>query len=191
MVRKYTTQQLLDQIKIQPDFKGFPKKRFIVGIRSKEDLQDKFDDKQYHFEPNLECVKVGAITTNKGNKGTAVMSTGCHYDVYQASDGKKIPHHKHKTGAICLRQIKGIPYRRDYTNDGKTNSTTVTYTDNIGMNYHGATYDFASKIIKVNIGGWSEGCQVTPDPQLMVWIHDFYKNNGPTTYFLLDEFETK
>jgi hypothetical protein len=60
----------------------------------------------------------------------------------------------------ALRQIKGVPYRRDFTNDLKTNPTTEIKTDNIFMNIHGATYNKGSQQVATQIGGWSEGCLV-------------------------------
>ncbi len=188
MVRNYTTKQLLDYAKSMPDFKGIPDKKWILAIRSIADIRNKFDDKRYLFNKET-FLGVSTITTNKGDEGTAVMCTGWHYDVYQASDGVKIRHHKGKTP--CLRQIKGIPYRRDYTEDGKTNPTTKIFTDIIFMNYHAATHDLSSGVIKENIGGWSEGCQVENNTPKYVWLLDQVKDNGPTTYCLIPEFEPK
>ena len=185
MVRSYTDKELLDYVKSMPDFNGIPDKKWILSIRSKDDLRNAFDDKRYLFDGE-KFLGVSTITTNKGDKGTAVMCTGWHYNVYQASDGEKIRHHKGKTP--CLRQIKGIPYRRDYTNDGKTNPTTKFFNNIIHMNYHPATHNLELKVIKENIGGWSEGCQVENNIPKYVWVLDQLKDNGETTYCLIDEF---
>jgi hypothetical protein len=184
-VKAYTDKQLLDHVKAMPDFKGIPKKYWILSVRSNEDTRDRFDDKRYLFLEE-KFISTSSITTNKGDKGTAVMCTGWHYDSYAPSDGIKVRHHKGKTP--CLRQIKGIPYRRDFSVDGRTNPTTEVFKDIIGMNYHPAVHDLSSGVIKVNIGGWSEGCQVENNTPNYVELLRVVKDNGPTTYCLIDEF---
>jgi hypothetical protein len=184
-VKSYTNKELLDFVKAMPDFKGIPSGYWIQSVRSKEDARDKFDDKRYLWKGE-NFIDVSSITTNKGDKGTAVMCTGWHYDVYAPSDGVKVRHHKGKSR--CLRQVKSIPYRRDYTKDGKTNPTSEIFTDIIHMNYHSATYDLSSKVIKVNIGGWSEGCQVENNTPKFVNLLDTVEHQALITYCLIDEF---
>ena len=184
-VKNYTTEQLLDHVKAMPDFKGIPQKYWLLCVRSNEDATDKFDDKRHLFHAE-KFISVSSITTNKGNKGTAVMCTGWHYDSWLPSNGVTVRHHKGKTP--CLRQVKGVPYRRDYTADGKTNPTTEIFRDIIFMNYHPATHDLKSGIVKENIGGWSEGCLVENNTPKYVILYNQIKNNGHTTVCLIDEF---
>ena len=184
-VKNYTSRQLLDYVKKYKGFKSIPSNYWIVGVRSNEDTNDTFDDKFYLFKEE-QFVMVMPGTTNKGNKGTAVMEPGWHYDVYLPSDGVKVRHHKDKVP--CLRQVKGIAYKRDFTNDKKTNPTTKIFTDIIHMNFHPASYDTKSNLIKTKIGGWSEGCQVWNDLKKGRQFLDYLKYNGSTTYCLVDEF---
>ena len=178
-IKNYKDKQILDKVKLEPNFKGFPSNLWNVAIRSDEDANDSFDDKIYTFQGE-KFISVSSCTTNKGNKGTAVMCTGLFYDVYEYGL------HKQKTPA--LRQVKSIPYRRDYKNDKKTNPTTIVYNDIIYTNIHAASHDLNQQIVKVNIGGWSEGCIVLNDiPYYKTWISKF-KENGKTTFCLLNEF---
>lgn len=178
-VRAYTTKEILDRVSKVKGFKGFPKNLWNVGIRSNEDGRGVFDDKMYTFKGEV-SVGVQPCTTNKGEKGTAVMIEGLYYDAYEYGL------HKQKTPA--LRQVKGVDYRRDYTVDGKTNPTTEVFKNIIYMNIHAASHDLTQKVVKINIGGWSEGCQVLNDIAYYAnWIKQFV-DNGPTTYCLLEEF---
>ena len=46
-IKSYTDKQLLDKVRLEPNFKGFPNKLWNVAIRSTEDANDSFDDKIY------------------------------------------------------------------------------------------------------------------------------------------------
>lgn len=179
-VKNYSDQQILDRIKTLPGFKHFPSNFWIVGIRSTEDANDVFDDKFYFFKGE-EFISVTSGTTNKGNKGTAVMLEGIYYDSYSYG--------LHRGKMPALRQIKGIKYRRDFTNDLKTNPTTEIFSNVIGMNIHACSYDLTLNVVKKNIGGWSEGCQVMNNIKFYSEIFiPMIKKNGFTTYVLLNEF---
>ena len=184
-VKSYTDKQLLDFVKSSKGFKSIPENYWVLGVRSNEDENNKFDDKFYVFKGE-EFIMVMSGTTNKGNGGTAVMECGWHYDVYLPSDGIKVRHHRDK--APCLRQVKSIPYRRDYTNDLKTNPTTDVFNDIIHMNFHPASYDSKSNLVKTNIGQWSHGCQVWNDLKKGREFLKLFKDNGHTTYCLINEF---
>lgn len=179
-VKAYTDKQLIDKAKSIQGFTHIPENHWLYGVRSNEDENDRFDDKFYLFKGEV-CLGVTTGTTNKGNKGTAVMQCGWHYDCYEYG--------LHKGKVPALRQVKGIPYRRDFTNDKKTNPTTDVKNDIIYMNFHPADYDLTKGIVKTNIGGWSQGCQVANNiPVYEKWINHIFKNNGLTTYLLMDEF---
>jgi hypothetical protein len=88
----------------------------------------------------------------------------------------------------ALRQVKRIPYQRDFTNDLKTNPTTEVKTDIIHLNIHGATYNRGSKQVATQIGGWSEGCLVlnnNPDYEKMVKMA---KDYSAVSICLINEF---
>ena len=156
-VRKYTTKQLLDRVELVRKYNGMPKGYWLCVVRSNEDNMT-FDDKVYLFKDS-QFILVTSCTSNKGNKGTAVLlADNWTYNCYAPSDGKKVRHHQGKMP--CLRQIKGIDYQRDYSKDGKTNPTTAIMSDIIHTNFHASDYNLNSKVIKTNIGGWSEGCIV-------------------------------
>ena len=154
-VRQYSDSQLLDKVMSLPTFVKIPAGLWLLFIRSNEDGNDIFDDKVYVWKFN-QFQFVTSCTTNKGNKGTAVMEADrWNYDSYSYG--------LHKGKMAALRQVKGVPYRRDFTNDFKTNPTTDIKTDLINMNIHGATYNHGSKQVATKIGGWSEGCLVLND----------------------------
>jgi len=162
-VKNYNDKQLLDRVMSLKSFTFIPAGLWLLFVRSNEDQNNVFDDKCYVFKFN-EFQFVTSCTTNKGNKGTAVMEAGAwYYDSYAYG--------LHRGKMPALRQVKGIPYRRDFTNDLKTNPTTEVKRDLINMNIHGATYNKGSKQVATQIGGWSEGCIVfnnNPDYERMI-----------------------
>lgn len=187
-VRKYTTAQLLAHAKTIPGFTHFPKGHWMMIVRSDEDEMT-FDDKGYLFKEKKFIMMI-SLTSNKGNKGTAVLcSDQWTYDCYKATDGKKVRHHKGKMPA--LRQVKGIPYKRDFTADGRTNPTGPVFTDIIHTNFHANTYDMKTTILKKYIGGWSLGCIVTNDiPKYLQWL-EHCRESEFVSLCLVDEFEPK
>jgi len=120
-VRKYTDKQLLDKVKSLDTFESIPSNYWALFVRSNEDAANLFDDKCYIFNGS-KFVTVTTCTTNKGHKGTGVVEANVwNYDGY------KLGLHRGKTPAGI--QVKGFPYRRDFTTDGKTNPTTEIKTD--------------------------------------------------------------
>jgi hypothetical protein len=182
-VRNYTTKQLLDRYKSLDTFKYVPKDIHLMFVRSNEDGNDIPDDKCYVFN-HEECIDVIPCTTNKGNKGTAVMlSNHINYDAH------KFGLHRKKMRA--LRQIKEIPYQRDFTKDGKTNPTGTIFRDVIFMNIHGMTYNEGSKIKATKIGGWSEGCLALADNEKYEKMIDMTEHQKAVTSVVLDEWTPK
>jgi hypothetical protein len=151
-VKNYTDQELLNRVMSLKSFTFIPAGLWILFVRSNEDQNNVFDDKAYIFKFN-QFQFVTSCTTNKGNKGTAVMCADqWNYDSFAYG--------LHKGKMEALRQVKPIPYQRDFTNDLKTNPTTEIKSNIINMNIHGATYNRGSKQVATQIGGWSEGCIV-------------------------------
>jgi hypothetical protein len=179
-VKKYTDEELLKRAESLPSFKGFPQTYWVCAVRSNEDETDSFDDKIYIFRgQKFVCVTSG--TTNKGNKGTGVVCADVwNYGVWKFG--------KHKGRANAGVQIKGIAYQRDFTEDGKINATTEVKTDIRGFNFHGASHDLSQKVVKKNIGGWSEGCIVCNDIPKFAQIINYFKEQSVFSMVILNEF---
>lgn len=178
-VRIYTNNELLDAAKKHKDFISLPQGIWILAMRSKEDATDLFDDKFYVFKGE-NCLMVSSGTTNKGNKGTAVILPAWHYDKWSRG--------LHKGKVPAYVQIADVDYARDYTADGKTNPTTGVFQNVIGVNIHPADYDLKKKIVKKNIGGWSEGCLVWNNIPDYVKFLDITESQKKMTVCLMDEF---
>lgn len=180
MVKSYTNDQLLARAKAMPNFQYIPHDVWILGVRSKADLTDQFDDKFYIFRGEI-FLLVTTGTTNKGLKGSAVMlSDWWHYEVYKYG--------LHKGKMKALRQVKPIPYYRDYNKDGKTDQSGQVFRDIIGMNFHGSTYIEGSDKVLTKIGDWSEGCQVCNKNGDYEKIIKLVKNQSFVSYCLINEF---
>ena len=179
-VKSYTDKQLLDRVQGLTSYFWTPTDMWLLFVRSNEDANDLFDDKVYIFK-GTSFQFVTSCTTNKGNKGTAVMvADQWNYESYAYG--------LHRGKMEALRQVKGIPYRRDYTVDGKTNPTTEIKSDIIFMNIHGATYNKGSQQVATKIGGWSEGCLVlnnNPDYERMVKMA---KDQAKVSMVIINEF---
>lgn len=179
-VKQYSDEQLLNRVMSLKSFTFIPAGLWLLFVRSNEDENNVFDDKCYVFKFN-QFQFVTSCTTNKGNKGTAVMRADeWNYDAYAYG--------LHRGKMEALRQVKRIPYQRDFTQDGKTNPTTEIKTDIINMNIHGATYNRGSKQVATQIGGWSEGCLVlnnNPDYERMVKMA---KDYSAVSICLINEF---
>jgi len=179
-VRNYTDKQLLDRAKSLPNYKSIPTTYWILCVRSDEDANDVFDDKVYLF-CGEKFIMVSPCTTNKGNKGTGVVCADIwNYGAYNVG--------KHKGKTLAGTQRVGFPYRRDFTNDGKTNPTTEVMNDIRGFNFHAASHDLTQKVVKKNIGGWSEGCIVVNDIPKFVRIMDYLKPQKVFSMVILNEF---
>jgi hypothetical protein len=179
-VKNYTAQQLLDRVAELPSFKGYPETYWILGVRSNEDETDKFDDKCYLFRGS-KFVLVTSCTTNKGNKGTGVVCANVwNYGAWEIG--------LHKGKVKAGKQRLGFPYQRDFTADGKTNPTTEVMKDIRGFNFHPASHDINQKVVKTNIGGWSEGCFVLNDIPMYLKIINMLEPQKVWSMVIVDEF---
>jgi hypothetical protein len=140
----------------------------IVGIRSRADSPDKFDDTIaiFYLLPSAADLMLFAITTDpspyylkkpiKGTPGTAILKEGQYKDVY------KIATHKPSGGsghtAVCQR-LGEVTVWRDNTKDGTLNYVNPQ-TGMFGINIHKgpANGDWDSKSLN-----YSAGCQVFAD----------------------------
>lgn len=202
MVRNYTANQLIARVKAIPSYKKIPTGRWIIGVRSNEDLTDRFDDKFYEFEGET-FIRVLSGTTNPGrsilqsgflayNKlGAAVLKADeWYYDVW------KYGLHKGKSPGLLQLGSK-VKVFRDGDKDGKSEEIGVLQEGWFGINFHTNTHDFSAKNLKVKketVGDWSAGCQVPNDREKYVEMMEYYskasKNGSQThvSYCLLNEF---
>ena len=183
MVRKYTDKELLDRVKELENFEGYPEGRWILGVRSKDDEPNKFDDKFYEYE-GTEFIRVLVGTTNPGSSilkggykkynplGAAVVqSNKWYYDVWTYGL------HRGKMPALLQRGAK-ISVYRDGDDDGKSEELGKPIDGWYGINYHTNTYDFSKASLKMSrttIDGWSAGCQVINDREKYMDQMKWYK----------------
>lgn len=191
MVRNYTDAELLDRVK---SLKGYThlSKYLLIGVRSKEDRFNEFDDKFYLYIDGKFIVS-STGTTNPGSnsllggwkrlgvKGSAIVKADeIYYGCYQYG--------LHKGKMPALRQVQPMKYYRDGDNDKQSEEIGEM---TIGINYtnfHYNSYNIADTIKKTFIGGWSEGCQVSNDRSAYYRIIEYCKTAPAVTYALLKEF---
>lgn len=189
-VKEYTTNQLLNKVKLLPSFNGFPKGFWILGVQSNEDAFNQFDDKFYLFR-NEEFILVTTGTTNAGKNGllkyddynpsgVAVVKTEeWYYDVW------KYGSHKGKMEALV--QVKPFLISRDgdkdtHVEEGKSLPAIC------GINFHFCDYNLNTELVKEFIGGWSLGCQVLNVSAKYKQIISSCKPQKVVTYCLIKEF---
>lgn len=193
MVRKYTDKELLDRVKTLSSFKSIPKGRWILGVRSNEDVPNKFDDKFYIYDGEKFVVMLWG-TTHPGvtilknhssfNKlGAAVLKADeWYYDVW------KYGMHRNKIMGLLQRGAKVKVYR-DGDKDNKSEEQGVLQEGYFGINFHLNSHDINTKVRKSDINAWSAGCQVPNEPEkykpLLEWFRD---NQRTVTYCLIHEF---
>ncbi len=201
-VKNYTDKQLLNYVKDLPSFKKIPKGRWLLGVRSNEDVYNTYDDKIYEFEGE-KFIRVVTATTNAGagvlrggflkynKKGVAVLkSDEWYYNVWSYG--------KHRGKMPALRQVgRRVKVYRDGNKNRKTEEIGKYELGWFGINYHTNTYNFSLanlKIVNWLIGHWSAGCQVVNNRKAYLEQMDYYKKSYEdgtqimVTYVLIDEF---
>lgn len=164
----------------------------IIGIQSKEDITNKFDDAFVVYSGKQRLI-VSTGTTNAGAtiqntfkenglSGAAVWKTNTFYQGLFAPG-------LHRGKMKALRQIKPIYYYRDSNKNGRCEEKGKLYHAIIHANMHGVDYDENSTKIKEYINGWSWACQVWNN------MRDYYEMidvawsiDKPVNYALLKEF---
>ena len=195
MVRAYTDTELINIVGQLQGFRGIPY-YLLIGVRSKEDTFDVFDDKFYFFV-NGEFYAMTTGTTNPGGKsllggwrkvntkGSAIIkSNEIYYDVYEYG--------LHKGKMPALRQrfgpVGNMKYYRDGNDNKKVDELGIVYTGVYNTNFHFNNYDIKTKIKSLMIGGWSEGCQVANDSEgYNKIINKVAGDRRPVTYALIKE----
>lgn len=190
-VRSYTDKELIGLVKALPTFKKIPIGYWILGIRSKVDEFNTFDDKFYIFLGE-KFVDVMSGTTNAGadgllnfdrwglNGSAFIKADECYYDVWTRG--------KHKGKMNALVQTGGFKVIRDSNKNKKAGDLDKWSWEYVkGLNFHTNTYDMTSKIIKWTIGLWSLGCQVVNDTQKYAHFMNISKPQNKFTYILIQE----
>jgi len=201
-VRSYTDKELLDRVRRLPNFKNIPKQRWILGVRSNEDVFNSYDDKFYEFEGE-KFIRVLTGTTNAGSgvlrggflkynkRGAAVLKADeWYYNVW--SFGL----HRGKMPAL-IQNGRRVKVYRDGNKNTKIEQIGEPELGWFGINYHTNTYDFSLanlKVVKWAIGYWSAGCQVINDRKKYIDQIEYYKKAFQSgeqimvTFCLINEF---
>jgi len=181
-MKKYTLQELQTQFS-KLNYKWSP--FHIIGVRSKADLPNVFDDNIYLWD-GYELIQYKA-TTNPGThwlvnwlnpKGTAVLKP----DQYVATWGLGL----HRGTYEALIQQKPVTVYRDINKDKKSDESGKTDYGLFGINIHRASENGISNVIDK----WSAGCQVFADGSEYKDFMKRIKSSGQElfTYTLLREF---
>ena len=195
MVRKYTDKELLDRVKALSSFQSIPDSLWLIGVRSKGDLPDEFDDKFYLYKGE-EFIMMTTGTTHPaasilrgGYKsynplGAAIVKADqWYYGVWRYG--------KHKKKMNALVQI-GAPITvfRDGDGDLKSEELGKEVAGYFGINFHANTYDMTNTTIHDKIEGWSAGCQVVNDTQKYALMMRYFsmQSGKSVSYCLLKEF---
>lgn len=190
MVRNYTDKELLSKVKSLDSFKNIPNGYWVLGVQSKEDSFNVFDDKLYIFEGER-FIMVAKATTNAGSvlkqlspynkKGTAIIKTNEWYYNLWANG-------LHKGRMEALVQVSDILFYRDNDTNGKADEKGELYKGIIGINLHTVSYTKKNNFIAKYIGNWSVGCTVVPDVSKYYAMLSLFKRQKRITYCLIKEF---
>jgi hypothetical protein len=191
MVRPYTDKQLLEKVKSLSSFGKIPAGYWLLGVRSLDDIPNRFDDKIYLFKGE-EFVLVTSATTNAGtptlrqfekiNKdGAAVLKADeWYYNVWKYG--------KHNGKVEALLQLGNkVKVWRDTDKDDKSEEQGKLQEGYFGINFHPNTYDL-SKPSGTTIGWWSAGCQVVNNISNYKLMIGLLKREKLVTYCLINEF---
>ena len=190
MVKTYTDEQLLNKASSLHGFDEFPVDYWILGVRSKSDTPDGFDDKFYVYK-GVDFIMVTTGSTNSGvygllnfkkwnRKGTAVVkSNEWYYDLWKNG--------RHKRKMDALVQANTIKVYRDNNMDDKNDESGVIYEGYYGINFHTVTYKL-NNIIRKAIGRWSVGCMTPNNTKHYYKIINLVKKQRRITFCLLKEF---
>jgi len=190
-VKGYTDKQLLQKVMNLKSFDSLPNGYWLLGVQSKEDEYNVFDDKFYLF-CGYDFVMVTSGTTNAGlsglkgfskynRKGCAVIKTNeWYYELWRPG--------LHRGKMQALKQTNPILYYRDWNKNQKAEQIGKLYDGIIGINFHTVIYGKVMSFWRRFIGGWSVGCQVSNVVSDYYKILDYCKHQERVSYCLIDEF---
>ena len=191
MVRTFKDKELLDRVKALESFKSIPEGYWLLGVRSKEDTPNTFDDKIYLFKGE-EFIEVTTATTNPGtptlkqfekvnNDGAAVVkSDEWYYNLW------KYGKHNGKVDGLLQLGSK-IKVYRDTDKDVKSEEQGKLQAGYYGINFHPNTYNLDGTSGS-DIGWWSAGCQVINNISTYRIMISLLKNEKLVSYCLINEF---
>ncbi|MGV0947612.1 hypothetical protein ACTS93_10745 [Empedobacter falsenii] len=192
MVKNYTDAQLLVRVRKTKGFIKIPENYWILGVRSKEDLFNEFDDKFYLFKGE-QFIMVMSGTTNPGANGllnpekynergiAVVVADKWYYNLWTRG--------LHNGKVIAYRQTAGVDLIRDRNKNKKSGDAgSVSEEFNRGINFHPSDYNLESKTKKSNIGAWSVGCQVVNDIPKYKELMNLTRLQQVMSYCLINEF---
>nr|DAK47353.1 MAG TPA: hypothetical protein [Caudoviricetes sp.] len=189
-MKNYTDEQLLNRVKGLKSFIRIPNDYWILGVQSKDDKFNEFDDKFYLFKGE-KFIMVTTGTTNAGLTGLK------HYDTYNPNGCAVIKTDEwyytlwrpglHKGKMRALKQYSAIKYYRDWNKNDKAEEIGNINEGVIGINFHTASYQPYNVVTRL-IGGWSTGCQVANNTADYYKILDYIGNQDVVSYCLIKEF---
>ena len=192
MVKNYTDAQLLMRVRKLNNFIKIPENYWILGVRSKEDRFNEFDDKFYLFKGE-QFIMVMSGTTNPGANGllnpekynergiAVVVADKWYYNLWTRG--------LHNGKVIAYRQTAGVDLIRDRNKNKKSGDAgSVSEEFNRGINFHPSDYNLDSKTKKANIGAWSVGCQVVNDIPKYKELMNLTRLQQVMSYCLINEF---
>lgn len=182
-MKAYTQTELKDEFRkhsyLWPDF-------HLIGIRSKADLPNQFDD-HFYLVNRIEYTHYTG-TTNPGthwltnllnSKGAALLKPGQYFNTWQLG--------LHRGLYEALVQVRPVKVWRDANKNQHSEPGTEVYEGMFGINIHRASANQVSKFIDK----WSAGCQVLNNPQDFAHLINSFKATGKKylpAYTLLNEF---
>ena len=138
-MKNYTDEQLLNRVKGLNSFIRIPNDYWILGVQSKDDKFNEFDDKFYLFKGE-KFIMVTTGTTNAGLTGLK------HYDTYNPNGCAVIKTDEwyytlwrpglHKGKMRALKQYSAIKYYRDWNKNDKAEEIGNINEGVIGINFH-------------------------------------------------------
>lgn len=190
-IPNYPTGEILHRVaNYAKGFTSFPQIPWLIGIRSKEDEVNKFDDGFYLF---IDTVFLGSYsgTTNTGLKGLKSFND-YNPDGVAVLEADRIVYNSHKRGMskgrLVYRQDKAWPYYRDNNKNDKSEEIGKVIEGEI---IHAHIHDVKMGNIdefKEFINGWSLACQVFNNgAQWHTFFEEKTKDQEYITYCLLKE----